>query len=275
MHVGTRLPIALAKRISKLHNRHHTLNRGWAINDGFANSTPFEFDYAAYNKDSYADMWRMNIELHDAMNEYWRETVDNDAAQDAFGRWVIQSWGGIRRHKNKTLEYYFYEAKNFNTIDGKEGVASYSKLMAAKDCEKFFILDARVAVALNVLQLDYFGGHRYFFDVLETQNKAITAFNRIYKRKQYEAIGYRIFDGDMYAFFNALIVKMAYYLGVRGIEVEMMLFDNAENIIADLEAVGQKYEKNKEYWKWRLNDWDMRKKKRHTERLKAEGWRLR
>ena len=43
--------------------------------------------------------------------------------------------------------------------------------MAVKDCEKFFILDADVAVALNVLQLDYFGGHRYFFDVLGTQNK--------------------------------------------------------------------------------------------------------
>jgi hypothetical protein len=67
---------------------------------------------------------------------------------------------------------------------------------------------------------------------------------------------------------------MADYLGVRGIEVEMMLFDNAENIIADLDAVAHKYEKNKEYWQWRLNDWDMRKKKRHTERLKAEGWNI-
>ena len=74
---------------------------------------------------------------------------------------MIQSWGGIRKHKEQTLENYFYKVKNFNTIDGKEGVASYSKLMAAKNCEKFFILDARVAVALNVLQLEYFGGHRY------------------------------------------------------------------------------------------------------------------
>ena len=65
--------------------------------------------------------------------------------------------------------------------------------MAAKNCEKFFILDARVAVALNVLQLEYFGGHRYFFDVLGTQNKQISAFNKIYKRKQYEAIGYVTF----------------------------------------------------------------------------------
>ncbi len=274
MHVGTRLPIALAKRISKLHNRHHTSNRGWAINNGFASITPFDFDYAAYNKKDYADMWRMNIELHDAMNEYWRETVDNDAAQDAFGLWVIQSWGGIRKHKVETLRKYLYEAKNFNSIDGKDGVASYSKLMAAKDCEKFFILDARVAVALNVLQLDYFGGHRYFFDVLGTQNKEISAFNKIYKRKQYEAIGYRVFDGDMYSYFNALILKMADYLGMRGIEVEMMLFDNATNIIADLDAVALKYEKNKEYWQWRLSDWDKRKKKRHTERLKAEGYNL-
>ena len=71
MHVGTRLPISLAKKIQRLHRRNRTTNRGWAINNGFASSTPFEFDYGAYDKDSYADMWRMNIELHDAMNSYW------------------------------------------------------------------------------------------------------------------------------------------------------------------------------------------------------------
>ena len=119
--------------------------------------------------------------------------------------------------------------------------------MAAKKCEKLFILDARVAVVLNVLQLDYFGGHRYFFDVLGSQNKTISVFNKIYKRKQYEAIGYVPFEGNTYSFFNALILKMADYLRVRGIEVEMMLFDNAKNIIADLDAVEQKYKKNKGY----------------------------
>ena len=67
---------------------------------------------------------------------------------------------------------------------------------------------------------------------------------------------------------------MADYLGVRGIEVEMMLFDNATNIIADLDAVEQKYAKNKEYWQWRLNDWQKRRNKRHTERLNAEGHNL-
>ena len=164
-----------------------------------------------------------------------------------------------------------YEAKNFNTIDGKDGVASYSKLMAAKNCEKFFILDARVAVALNVLQLEYFGGHRYFFDVLGTQNKQISAFNKIYKRKQYEAIGYVPFEGNIYSFFNELVLKMADYLGVRGIEVEMMLFDNATNIISDMDAIAETYVENEKYWAWRLADWKKRRNKRHTGRLNSEG----
>ena len=67
---------------------------------------------------------------------------------------------------------------------------------------------------------------------------------------------------------------MADYLGVRGIEVEMMLFDNATNIIEDLDVVEQKYAKNKEYWQWRLNDWQKRRNKRHTQRLNAEGYKL-
>ena len=78
----------------------------------------------------------MNVELHDAMNEHWNATVGDDAAQDAFGLWVIRSWGGIRKHKEDTLKKYLYEAKNFNSIDGKDGVASYSKLMAAKKIAK-------------------------------------------------------------------------------------------------------------------------------------------
>ena len=76
---------SLAKKIAKIHKRHHTSNRGWAINNGFVNSTPFEFNYAAYDKDSYAHMWRMDIELHDAMNENWNDTVGDDVSQDAFG----------------------------------------------------------------------------------------------------------------------------------------------------------------------------------------------
>ena len=79
MQVGTRLPISLAKKIYKSHKRHHTSNRGWAINNGFASSTPFEFDYAVYDKDSYADMWRMNVELHDAMNEYWNDSIGDES----------------------------------------------------------------------------------------------------------------------------------------------------------------------------------------------------
>ena len=147
-------------------------------------------------------MWPMNVELQDAMNDYWNATVGDDAAQDAFGLWVIQSWGGIKSHKPETLTKYIYEAKNFASMDGKQGVGSYSKLMAAKNYEKFFILDARVAVALNVLQVDYFGGHRYFFDVLGTQNKMISEFNKIYKRKQYAAIGYVPFEDKICTAFS-------------------------------------------------------------------------
>ena len=200
MTVGTRLPISLSKKTIRLHKRLQTLNRGWSINNGLANSTPFEFDYVAYNKDSYDDMWLMNVQLHNAMNDYWNATVGDDAAQDPFGLWVIQSCDGIREHKEDTLKKYLYEAKNFNSIDGKNRVASYSKLMAVKDCEKFSILDGYVAVALKVLQLDYFGGHRYFFDVLGTMNNKISAFNKVYKRKQHEAIRYVPFEGDRYSF---------------------------------------------------------------------------
>ena len=50
MTVGTRLLISLAKKTIRLHKRYSTLKRGWAINNSRANSSLFEFEYAAYDK---------------------------------------------------------------------------------------------------------------------------------------------------------------------------------------------------------------------------------
>jgi hypothetical protein len=60
----------------------------------------------------------------------------------------------------------------------------------------------------------------------------------------------------MYSFFKELVWKMADYLGVRGIEVEMMLFDNATNIINDMDAIAESYVENEKYWAWR-KDWKL------------------
>jgi hypothetical protein len=144
--------------------------------------------------------------------------------------------------------------------------------MAAKDCNKNFILDARVAVALNVLQLEYFAGTRYFFDVTLTQNKIISKFNRKYKSAQYTAIGYKPLAANIYSFYKELILKMAKYLGVRGIEVEMMLFDNAENIIADMDVIEVKYQQNVDYWQRHTAAVKERRIKKATEWARSKGY---
>jgi hypothetical protein len=54
----------------------------------------------------------------------------------------------------------------------------------------------------------------------------------------------------------------------------MMLFDNAINIISDMDAIAESYVKNEKYWAWRLADWQKRRNKRHTERLNSEGHNL-
>jgi hypothetical protein len=61
----------------------------------------------------------LNVELHDAMNDYWNATLGDDAAQDAFGLWVIQSWSGIRKHKEETLKKYLYAAKTLISLMAK------------------------------------------------------------------------------------------------------------------------------------------------------------
>ena len=70
----------------------------------------------------------MNVELNNAINDYWNVTLGDDEAQDAFGLWVIQSWDGIREHKEDTPKKYLYEEKNFNSIDGKNRVASWHSI---------------------------------------------------------------------------------------------------------------------------------------------------
>lgn len=268
--VSKRLAVSLAKKLHKTHKGNKHSNRGWSVGRNFASTTPFLFDYKLYDPTSYDEMWQMNIDLRKAMTDHWLEIVDDEDAQAELSVWVIRDWGGIRSNNKRSLDKHVYEARNFSRTYGKKGVASYSKLLSAKNYEKNFILDARVAVALNVLQLEYFGGHRYFFDVLATQNKDIATFNKKYSSKKYIDVGFVGLDEEIYIFYNELILMMAEYLNLRGIEVEMMLFDNAINIISDTDEIDNLYQQNKTYWSKRLEDWKLRKIRKTERRLREK-----
>lgn len=257
---------ALAERLQSFHETSKPNNKWWKI-EGWRTTTPFYFDYYSYNASNYDSMWQMNIDLHDAMGEYWLQIEHDPKKVFQYATWIVKKWGGIQRPYASTIQSYCDRILRFERLDGHKGVASYSKILSAKNRRRYFILDARVAASLNILQLDFMDGYRQYFDVEDGQNKAINKFNAMFPFAKFQNIGYRRYNKKVYSMYNDVIFLMAKHLRVSGIEVEMMLFSNADLLVPSKKAADAWFAKNTQD----------RKRKRHAQfqeteqRLKASG----
>jgi len=94
-----------------------------------------------------------NRELKLRLNKKWINSLGNLSDRKSLAKRVIQDWGGVNRNKDETLQRYVKMAEHELPGTPIKGVASYSKLLSVAHPEKYAIYDARVAVALNAVQL--------------------------------------------------------------------------------------------------------------------------
>jgi hypothetical protein len=258
---------ALAERLQSFHETSKPNNKWWGIGSWSA-TTPFQFNYNAYNASNYDSMWQMNIDLHDAMGEYWEQIKHDPEKVFKYALWIVEEWGAIHSNLPSTIQSYCDRILRFEKLEKHDGVASYSKILSAVNRRRYFILDARVAASLNILQLDFMDGTRQYFHVTTGQNKAIKKFNAIFPFAEFKKIGYRRYNKKVYSMYNDVIFLMAKHLGLSGIEVEMMLFSNADLLLPSNKAADALFTENTED----------RKRKRHAQfqeteqRLKALGF---
>lgn len=60
--------------------------------------------------------------------------------------------GGVKNNSQETLKSYVNEIEGKSPSTPIKGIASYSKIFAMTNLNKYAIYDARVAVSLNVIQ---------------------------------------------------------------------------------------------------------------------------
>lgn len=273
--VGKRLPVSLAKKLVKVHKANKHANRGWGYTNDLIASTPFEFDYSAYDSKNYDSTWQMNIDLHQAMNDHWAIVMEDRAAAEQFIAWVIKGWGRIRGNSDERMEGFYDSMLRYGFIKGETNIASYSKVMSAVNYTKYFILDARAAASLHVLQMDFHAGKKWFFPVTGTQNIAVKEYFKIYNWTAMQEVFYFKAKKGTYDAYCELIRRMGDYLyptqPERRIEVEMMLFDNADHLVADLDGLAEQYQRNVAYQVKREADTKQRKIARANERFKEHG----
>lgn len=257
---------ALAERLHSFHQASKPNNKWWEIRSWSA-TTPFQFNYNAYNASNYDSMWQMNIDLHDAMGEYWLQIKHDPKKVFQYATWIVEGWGAIGGNYASTIQSYCNSILRFEKLEKHDGVASYSKILSAVNRRKYFILDARVAASLNILQLGFMDGCRQYFDVPAGRNEAIKKFNATFPYAKFQNIGYKRYNKKVYSIYNEVIFFMAKHLGLSGIEVEMMLFSNADLLVPSEKDATALFAENMNYRKSKRDAWIQET----NERLKAAG----
>ena len=259
-----KLARSLSKHLLKLHKLHFGKNDSFEITKNVRKTCPFQFEFGAYSNDDYESRWAYIIDLRDATNAEWARLQEtNDIERLAqLAEWMVADTGGIRGNKNETILNFTRMAAAFAIVENNKGISSYSKILAAKDRFEHQIFDTRVAAALNIMQLSYFGGRRFYFDVGGARNNDVVEFENLFPKHSFVMIGYKNIKQDLgvsdYKYYTLLVERMAHYARREAIEIEMMLFDYCLNLVDDLGQVEEKFVENinkikskDAYWKSR------------------------
>jgi hypothetical protein len=87
---------------------------------------------------------------------------------------VVSKWGGINRNSKNTLKRYVQELDIEEKLIPFPGIASRSKILPIAFPKRYIILDARVAIALNAVQLLEPTDHGQLFPYLASRNASLS-----------------------------------------------------------------------------------------------------
>ena len=211
-------------------------NSYWAgsgeFNNFGLNMLAKRFQWPKNDTESFDRTIKLKLELQ----KRWDRASANERLEIA--EYIIKTWGGIKGNKATTIEQYAHidiETNNFPFT----GVASYSKVLGIIDPHRFAILDARVIVSLNAIQLLSNAKYGVFFSYLQGRNK-VTGDNTnkrgfsqtsIFKR---ESPLFKNWDkpkrNEIYKLYLEMLTTEARRLNEPLYKLEMSLFADAEKL---------------------------------------------
>lgn len=172
------------------------------------------------------------VELKKALNKMWAEQPDRRAELE---RYYVVEFGGVRGNRATTMAGYaatldplVFQAR------GAAGIATWSKILTARDAGAFAIYDARVAVALNALQLVMKVAEPIFFPHLPSKNKMIGNGQKLLRKacSEWPRFNRNEFYGHYLDILRGCAARMSVDFAYIGIETfEMLLFSFAEDLL--------------------------------------------
>ncbi|MBS0437079.1 MAG: hypothetical protein JSR75_19705 [Proteobacteria bacterium] len=180
-----------------------------------------------------ATSYDKNIDLKVQLAGLWARA--DLATRRQIARYYVVDWGGVKRNSEAKLNGYV-DAAVAAVVPPLPGIASWSKVLAASDPSRHAIFDARVSLALNVLQLGASNGTQVLFPALPGQNTGISTAG---KRLQAQALaaGWRRLQGaEVYSTYIEVLQVASQ--GLPGplplATAEMVLFAHAPQLAAQV-----------------------------------------
>ncbi len=173
--------------------------------------------------------YQKNIQLKDQFAGLW---ADNDHLTIA--QWIIRDWGGIKTNKESTIANYVRSIEAGRYPSQLGGVASYSKILAFIEPDKYAIYDARVAASLNGIQLLQNVTDGVIWNNLPGRNSTIEKFKAsLGGSTALRRMGWtRMKRAACYSAYNSVLGQaLSFFPDYRLFHLEMSLFANAEIIV--------------------------------------------
>ena len=173
------------------------------------------------------NLFENNLKLKRLLNKEFDNSSRNSEKM-AIAIYYIYYWGGIHSNSSVKLEYYATADIQEIISLGKKGIASWSKALTARNCEKYAIFDARVSVSLNGIIYKEFGKSGYYFPLLSSRNETVKSFygdiRRLIGREQF------LPSNTFYKFYIDIVHSVAKECHTTISEIEMCLFAFAEEV---------------------------------------------
>ena len=115
------------------------------------------------------NQYQQTAELKRELHRIWQQ---DPTRREELARYIIATWGGIKGNKPEKFSRYASEQPSDLIGLGKAGIASWSKVLCIRNPDEYAIYDARVAVALNSLQVAAKVRQPRLFPLLDSQNRA-------------------------------------------------------------------------------------------------------
>lgn len=173
-------------------------------------------------------LYDQNKKLRLCLSRYFASCDDNEKIKVI--TWYIKNWGGIRRTKENTIKEYTLSNEDDLIAKQSKGISSWSKALSIRNPLKFAIYDARVASALNSIQIIYNVDEKIYFPHLSSRNTKIIESNKIRNEiKKYWKNGEEI---DFYRYYLKILEELVKKIGngIDAHDIEMLLFADAEEL---------------------------------------------